>query len=120
MGGSRTIGGGGRPFGSGGLQSEHTETLPTVEPGQVIGLKQTAQSFAPEGEFMSLTFSAYLDAPREQDTITIQGKPDLEVALKGANGDIAAIAIIVNSIKRVMQSAPGLVAMRDIPIVSIW
>jgi 4-hydroxy-tetrahydrodipicolinate reductase len=91
-----------------------------VPQGQVIGLKQTAQGYSPEGEFMSLTFCAYLDAPSEQDTITIKGKPDLEVVLKGTNGDIATIAIIVNSVKRVLASAPGLLTMRDIPIVSMW
>ena len=92
----------------------------SVQPGQVIGLTQKARGLAPDGEFMSLTFSSFLDNPADQDTITIKGKPDLQVVLKGTHGDIATVAIIVNSVRRVIQAAPGLVTMADLPIVTIW
>jgi len=91
-----------------------------VAPGRVRGLQQIAHGYAPEGEFMTLTFIAALDADGEQDTITITGKPDLEVTLKGTNGDIATIAMTVNAIKRVHGGAPGLVTMRDLPIITAW
>jgi hypothetical protein len=91
-----------------------------VQPGFVRGVQQTARAFAPDGEFMTLTFIAALDAEGEQDTITITGKPNLEVTLKGTNGDLATVAIAVNAIKRVHQAAPGLVTMRDLPLVTIW
>lgn len=91
-----------------------------VQPGRCIGLRQVACGYGTEGEFVRLTFHAYLDAPDEKDVITVQGKPDLEVTLRGTNGDIATIAIVVNSIRRVRAAAPGLVTMRDLPIVTIW
>jgi 4-hydroxy-tetrahydrodipicolinate reductase len=91
-----------------------------VEAGQVRGLKQVARAYAPEGEFLTLTFIAALDEPNEQDTIVITGKPTLEVTLKGTNGDLATIAIAVNAIRRVQGAAPGLVTMRDLPIVTLW
>jgi 4-hydroxy-tetrahydrodipicolinate reductase len=91
-----------------------------VQPGRCIGLRQVACGYAAEGEFVRLTFHAYLDALDEKDVITIQGKPDLEVTLRGTNGDIATIAIVVNAIRRVREAAPGLVTMRDLPIVTIW
>jgi len=91
-----------------------------VQPGQVRGLKQVARGYAEDGEFMTLTFIAALEAGDDGDTIKISGKPDLEVKLKGTNGDIATVAIAVNAIKRVVQAAPGLVTMRDLPIVTIW
>ena len=69
---------------------------------------------------MTLTFVAALDAQGEQDTISITGKPSLEVTLKGTNGDLATVAIVVNAIRRVRQAAPGLVTMRDLPLVSWW
>lgn len=91
-----------------------------VQPGQVRGLKQVARAYTAEGEFMTLTFIAALDAGEDGDTIKISGKPDLEVKLKGTNGDLATVAIAVNAVKRVREAAPGLVTMRDLPIVTFW
>lgn len=91
-----------------------------VQPGKVKGLKQVARGYADDGEFMTLTFIAALEAGDDGDTIRFTGKPDLEVKLKGTNGDIATVAIAVNAIRRVSEAAPGLVTMRDLPIVTLW
>jgi 4-hydroxy-tetrahydrodipicolinate reductase len=91
-----------------------------VQPGQVKGLKQVARAYTDGDEFMCLTFVAALEAEDEGDTIKIAGKPNLEVRLKGTNGDIATVAIAVNAIRRVKDAAPGLVTMRDLPIVTMW
>ena len=98
------------------VRTEHFD----VQPGQVRGLKQVARGHTEEGEFMTLTFIAALDAGEDGDTVKITGKPDLEVKLKGTNGDIATVAIAVNAVLRVKEAAPGLVTMRDLPIVTIW
>jgi hypothetical protein len=89
-----------------------------VLPGQVKGLKQVARGYSAEGEFMQLTFIAALDAEDEGDAIKITGKPNLEVWLRGTNGDIATIAIAVNAVRTVNGAPPGLVTMRDLPIVT--
>ena len=91
-----------------------------VQPGQVKGLKQVARAYTDRDEFMCLTFVAALEAEDEGDTIKIAGKPNLEVRLKGTNGDIATVAIAVNAVRRVKEAAPGLVTMRDLPIVTMW
>ena len=104
------------------VKTDHFE----VQPGRVTGLKQAARAYADGDElgsgngFMTLTFIAALDAENEGDAIKITGKPDLEVKLQGTNGDIATVAIAVNAIRRVKQAAPGLVTMRDLPIVTVW
>jgi hypothetical protein len=56
----------------------------------------------------------------DEDTVKIIGKPKLEVTLKGTNGDIGTVAIAVNAIRRVKDALPGLVTMRDLPIVTAW
>jgi hypothetical protein len=91
-----------------------------VAPGQVKGLKQVARAYTDEGEFMTLTFVAALAEEDDGDTIEVTGRPDLEVKLKGTNGDIATVAIAVNAIRRVCEAPPGLVTMRDLPIVTNW
>jgi hypothetical protein len=98
------------------IQTDHFE----VPPGRVRGLKQVAWGYTSAGEFARLTFIAVLDGAEDGDTVRISGKPDLVVKLKGTNGDIATVAITVNAIRRVVQAAPGLVTMRDLPIVTAW
>jgi 4-hydroxy-tetrahydrodipicolinate reductase len=98
------------------IRTEHVE----VEAGRVKGLKQVARGYSEDGEFIRLTFVAALEAEDEGDTIRITGDPHLEVKLRGTNGDIATVAIVVNAIPRVRGAGPGLVTMRDLPIVTHW
>jgi len=91
-----------------------------VRPGQARGLHQTGRAYSEDGEFVSLTFRAALDEEPDGDTITITGRPDLTVTLHGTNGDLATVAMAVNAINRVKKAAPGLVTMRDLPIVTIF
>ena len=92
----------------------------TVEPGMVKGLKQVGRGFTKEGEFATMAFIAALAMEDDGDTIKITGKPNLEVKLKGTNGDYCTVAMAVNAVKRVHEAAPGLVTMRDLPIVTAW
>ena len=96
------------------IKTEHFD----VKPGQVKGLKQVARAHSPAGEFVSLTFIAALGMEDDGDTIKITGTPDIEVKLKGTNGDYSTVAIAVNAIRRVFEAPPGLVTMRDIPPVT--
>jgi 4-hydroxy-tetrahydrodipicolinate reductase len=98
------------------IETEHVK----VGPGQVRGLKQVARGYTDEGEFVTLTFVAALEAGEDGDTVKITGWPDLEVRLQGTNGDIATVAIAVNAIRRVQEAAPGLVTMRDLPVITAW
>jgi 2,4-diaminopentanoate dehydrogenase len=91
-----------------------------VQPGQVRGLKQVARGYTAESEFATLTFIAALDGEIDADTIKITGKPTLKVTLAGTNGDLATVAIAVNAIGRVVDAPPGLVTMRDLPLVTTW
>ena len=91
-----------------------------VPPGRVIGLRQQARAYDVEGEFLTLTFVAALGMEDEKDTIHITGRPDLEMTLRGANGDLATVAIATNAIRRAHDARPGLLTMRDLPIVTLW
>jgi len=90
----------------------------SVKPGQVRGLTQVARGYTKDGEFMSMTFIAALGELDDKDTIKVKGVPALDVTLHGTNGDIATVAIAGNAVRRVKEAAPGLVTMRDLPIVT--
>lgn len=91
-----------------------------VQVGQVRGLHQTATGETGDGEFVRLTFRAALDEEPDGDTITIKGQPELVIRLQGTNGDLSTAAIAVNAIKNTYNAAPGIVTMRDLPIVTIF
>ena len=70
------------------------------------------------GELVTLEFEAYVGAPESYDAVYITGNPSLEVVIKGGtHGDIATAAIVVNSVRRVIDAPPGLVTVKDLPIV---
>jgi hypothetical protein len=89
-----------------------------VAPGQVKGLKQVAHGHSPDGELVRLTFIAALAAGDDGDMIRITGRPNLDVTLRGTNGDECTVAMAVNAIRRVVDAPPGLVMMCDLPIVT--
>lgn len=91
-----------------------------VRAGEVRGLEQTAIGETGDGEFVSFTFRAALDEEPDGDTITIKGRPELVINLKGTNGDLTTSAIAVNAINNTHKAAPGVFTMRDLPIVSIF
>jgi 4-hydroxy-tetrahydrodipicolinate reductase len=90
-----------------------------VQPGQVAGLKQSAHGFIDGKERITLEFQAYIGAKEEYDAVTIDGVPPVRQKISPCvHGDLATIAVIVNSIPKVINAPPGLVTMKDLPVPS--
>ena len=90
-----------------------------VEPGQAAGLKQRARGVKEGKEVITLDLQAYMGAEEEYDSITIEGVPSIHMKVAPCvHGDIGTVAMIVNSISRVINAQPGLVTMKDLPIPS--
>ncbi len=90
-----------------------------VKKGQASGLKQSAHGFVDGKERITLDFQAYIGAEEEYDAITIDGVPLVHQKINPCvHGDLATIAIIVNSIPKVINAAPGLITMKDLPVPS--
>lgn len=91
----------------------------TVEPGQIAGVRQVGRGIRAEKELITLEFEASVGAAQSYDAVYITGVPNMEVTIKGGtHGDISTAAMIVNSVHRVVQAPPGLVTMKDLPVVS--
>jgi len=92
----------------------------TVKPGQAAGVKQVGHGYHDGKELVTLEFQAYLGAEDPHDAVYIKGTPDMEVVIKGGvHGDIATAAMAVNAIPRVVESPPGFMTMKDLPMVSV-
>ena len=91
----------------------------TVEPGQAAGVRQVGRGIRAGKELITLEFEASVGAPKSYDAVYITGVPNMEVTIKGGtHGDTATAAMVVNSVHRVVQAPPGLVTMKDLPVVS--
>ncbi len=90
-----------------------------VETGQVAGLHQSVKCIKDGKEVITLDFQAYLGAEEEYDAITINGVPNItEKIAPCIHGDHGTVAIVVNSIPKVINASPGLMTMKDMPVPS--
>jgi 4-hydroxy-tetrahydrodipicolinate reductase len=90
-----------------------------VEAGNVAGLRQKAKGIMKNREVVLLNFQAYIGAEEEYDAITIEGTPTVKQKIQPCvHGDIGTVAMVVNSIPKVLNAAPGLLTMKDLPVPS--
>ncbi|MBL7165811.1 MAG: dihydrodipicolinate reductase [Dehalococcoidales bacterium] len=93
----------------------------TVEPGQAAGVRQVGRGIRAGEELITLEFEAAVGGSESYDAVYITGIPNMEVVIRGGtHGDIATAAITVNCIHRVVEARPGLLTMRELPVVSAF
>jgi 2,4-diaminopentanoate dehydrogenase len=102
-----------------------TETVASeflaVDPGYVCGIVQDGVGYREDQPVITLHMEAYLGAPESYDLVEITGSPALKSRVGGGvHGDIATTSIVVNSIPKVLDVAPGLHTMRDMPLPSFY
>lgn len=92
-----------------------------VDPGYVCGIVQDGIGYRDGQPVITLHMEAYFGAPESYDAIEITGSPALRMKLAGGvHGDIATASIVVNSLSKILEVAPGLHTMRDMPIPSFF
>jgi len=97
------------------VRSKHIK----VETGKVAGLRQKAKGIIKNGEVIILDFQAYMGAEEEYDAITIEGIPNIKQKIQPCvHGDIGTVAMVVNSIPKVIKAPPGLFTIKDLPVPS--
>jgi len=90
-----------------------------VGAGQVAGLRQKAKGILENEEVIILDFQAYIGAEEEYDVITIEGVPNVKQRIQPCvHGDEGTVAMIVNSIPKVINAPAGLLTMKDLPVPS--
>jgi 4-hydroxy-tetrahydrodipicolinate reductase len=92
-----------------------------VDAGYVCGLVQDGVGYRDGKPLITLHMEAYLGAPESYDQVTIAGSPNITSKIGGGvHGDVATASITVNSIPKILEVAPGLHTMRDMPIPSYF
>ncbi|MFW6223722.1 MAG: dihydrodipicolinate reductase, partial [Spirochaetota bacterium] len=102
------------------IAREPTETgLGTVAPGDVVGLTSIVHAREGETERIRLMFHAYAGVEEEYDEVVIDGEPSIRQRIAGGvHGDRGTVAVTVNTAARVVDVAPGLKTMAEIPLVT--
>ena len=92
-----------------------------VDAGYVCGLIQDGIGYRNGQPVITLHMEAYLGAPESYDQVDIAGSPNIKSKISGGvHGDVATASITVNSIPKILEVAPGLHTMRDMPIPSYF
>ena len=90
-----------------------------VRAGEVAGLRQRAKGILKNKEIIVLDFQAYIGAEEEYDAVTIEGVPNVKQRIQPCvHGDIGTVAMVVNSIPKVLDAPAGLLTMMDLPVPS--
>ena len=93
----------------------------TVEAGRVAGLVQDGVGYRKGTPVIKLHMEAYFGAPESFDAVRISGNPPISMKISGGvHGDVATASIVVNSIPKVIQAAPGLRTMKDMVLPSYF
>src|ERR1700730_16845480 len=92
-----------------------------VDAGYVCGIVQEGVGYKKGEPVIRLHMEAYLGAVETYDAVDIDGLPRLSVKIPGGiHGDLATASLVVNTIPKVLDSAPGLHTMRDLPLPSFF
>jgi 2,4-diaminopentanoate dehydrogenase len=92
-----------------------------VDAGYVCGIVQDGVGYRDDRAVITLHMEAYLGAPESYDSVEISGSPVIRSKIAGGvHGDIATASIVVNSLPKILDVAPGLHTMRDMPLASFY
>jgi 2,4-diaminopentanoate dehydrogenase len=96
------------------LETEHLR----IPAGNAAGIRQTARGYRNGLLAVSLDLQMYVGADAPRDHVLIDGVPPIDMTIAGGlAGDTATAAMVVNCIPKLMAARPGLLTMRDIPLV---
>ncbi len=89
-----------------------------IPAGAVAGLKQCLRAYRGAELAISLDLQAYVGAESPRDHVLVDGDPPVDATVTGGlSSEASTAAILVNSLPRVLASPPGLLSVKDLPLV---
>jgi hypothetical protein len=96
------------------LDTEHLR----IAAGSAAGIRQSVRAFRKGELAVSLDLQVYVGAEAPRDHILIDADPPVEATIAGGiSGEVAAAAILVNTLPRLFRADPGLSTVKDLPLV---
>ena len=89
-----------------------------IPAGAAAGILQHARGFIKGEPVITLDLQMHVGADSPRDHVLIEGQPPIDMTISGGvAGDLATAAIVVNAVPKVMAARPGLLTMKDLPLV---
>jgi 4-hydroxy-tetrahydrodipicolinate reductase len=90
----------------------------TVQPGEVAGIHHAIVGYRRGAVALSLDLKMYVGAEDSRDAVKVDGDPPIDLVVrKGIFGDTATVGALVNTAPLVLEAAPGLRTMKDLPVL---
>jgi 4-hydroxy-tetrahydrodipicolinate reductase len=100
-------------------EKETETTFKKIKLGEVAGLRCKAYGVKDGKNVIIMEFISHANVEDPYDSVSIEGLPRIEEKIRGGvNGDIGTVAMIINSIPKVINAQPGFMTMLDLPIPS--
>jgi len=89
-----------------------------VAAGAAAGIRQGVRAYR-DGELaISLDLQVYVGAESPRDHVLIDADPPVDATISGGvAGEDATAAILVNTLPHLIQSSPGLLTVKDLPLI---
>lgn len=88
----------------------------SLKPGDVAGIKHTAEGIRNGEQIISLDLRMYIGCEEPYDSVHIVGTPEIRLRIEGGvAGDQATAAVLVNAVPAVVAARPGLATITDLP-----
>lgn len=95
--------------------------LGDVPVGRALGLRQVARGKSSGATVIELDLTIAVGVKRGFDQVELRGDHAVEMRIpEGLHGDMATAALVVNSIARVIDAAPGLLTVAEMPPPHPW
>lgn len=88
-------------------------------PGKVTGVRQYGYGIRNGERIIELDLKMCVDAGESVDEVWLEGNPPIHSMIQGVHGDLSTAAVAANAVRRVVNAAPGLVTMADLPVISV-
>jgi 2,4-diaminopentanoate dehydrogenase len=89
-----------------------------IPAGAVAGLKQCLRGYRGSELAVSLDLQVYVGAESPRDHVLVDGEPPVDATIAGGlSSELSTAALLVNSLPRALAAGPGLLTVKDLPLV---
>jgi hypothetical protein len=89
-----------------------------IPAGAAAGIRQAVRAYRGGELAVSLDLQVYVGAESPRDHVLVDGDPPVDATIAGGvNGEVAAAAVLLNSLPRLLAAPAGLLTVKDLPLV---
>ena len=89
-----------------------------IPAGAAAGIRQAVRAYRAGELAISLDLQVYVGAESPRDHVLVDGDPPVDATIAGGvNGELAAAAVLLNSLPKLLAAPAGVLTVKDLPLV---